>query len=140
MKVLICTHYFAPSVGGVEKHVLLLAGGLATLRERWSGEVTVATATPAKEFDDSTLPFPVVRQPGLGHLLKLVNEADIVQLTGPALLPMFVAWLRRKPVIIEQHGYPPVCPTVCLCRNRRKTFARDISWRAITRNVCAAQP
>jgi len=122
MKVLIYSHFFAPSVGGVEKHVLLLAEGLAALRDRWSGDVTVTTPTPAKNFDDLKLPFPVVRQPSFRRLLKLVNEADIIQLTGPSLLPLLIAWLKRKPIIIEQHTYPPVCPNGLLVQEPAKNI------------------
>jgi len=122
MKVLIYMHFFAPSVGGVEKDVLLLAEGLAALRDRWPGNVTVTTATPAKDYDDSKLPYPVVRQPSLRRLIKLVNQADLVQLTGPSLLPLFVAWLLRKPIIIEHHTYPPVCPNGLLIQEPAKNI------------------
>ncbi len=63
MKVLIYTFAFAPRIGGVESSVRTLAEQLA----RAEGErldVTVATETPAGDFDDATLPFRVVRRPG----------------------------------------------------------------------------
>jgi hypothetical protein len=94
--VRVLTHFFAPSVGGVEKHVLLLAGGLSTAQTGNSVELTVVTATPAKGFDDSKLAFPIGRQPNLRTLVKLVRRADIVQLTGPSFLPLFLAWLLRN--------------------------------------------
>jgi len=131
MRVLIYTHFFAPSVGGVEKHVLLLAEGLSTFRTRNFLEFTVVTATPAKDFDDAKLAFPVVRQPNLRTLIKLLRGADIVQLTGPSFLPLFLAWWMKKPVIVEQHLYLPVCPNGLLVDERTKNvcpghfFARN---------------
>lgn len=71
MKLLLYSHFFAPSVGGTETIVLSLARGLAELRKT-SGlsefEVTLVTQTPADNFDDRLLPFQVLRQPSLGQL------------------------------------------------------------------------
>lgn len=105
MRVLLYTHTFAPNVGGVETYVLLLARGLAA-----RARVTLATATPAGGFDDSALPFPVVRQPSARALWRLARQADVVQLAGPALVPLAIALLARRPVVIEHHGYQAVCP------------------------------
>ena len=50
MKLLIYSHYFAPSVGGVETIVMSLADGIAALRlpdgAPWF-EITLITNTPA---------------------------------------------------------------------------------------------
>jgi glycosyltransferase involved in cell wall biosynthesis len=112
MKLLVYSHNFLPSIGGVEKIVLSLAKGLAEWR--YNGlrefEVTLATQTPARDFDDQTLPFPIVRQPGIKALWRLVGFADIVHLAGPALAPLFLARLAGKPVVIEHHGYQAICP------------------------------
>lgn len=107
MKVLIYTHAFAPRVGGVETFVMLLAQGLS---QQAGMSVTVATPTPAENFDDRELGFPVVRRPSPGMLWRLLGEADIVQLAGPAFLPLALALLRRKVVIVEHHGYQACCP------------------------------
>jgi glycogen(starch) synthase len=121
MRILIYTHPFPPIVGGAERYILLLAEGLSTLIGQGPIEVIVATATPADGFDDSKLGFRVVRQPSLLKLTKLVHQADIVQLAGPCFLPLFIAWLIKKPVIIEHHGYPPVCPNGLLFYEPTKT-------------------
>jgi len=55
MKLLIYSHFFAPSIGGVESAVLSLAGGLPELRIPNGDpefEVTLVTYTPAGDFDD----------------------------------------------------------------------------------------
>ncbi len=104
MKLLLYSHYFAPSIGGVETIVLSLARGLAELRAAGGArelEVALATRTAREKFDDSSLPFPVVRRAGFWELLRLVRRADIVHLAGPALLPLALGLLLRKPVVIE---------------------------------------
>ncbi len=113
MKLLLYSHFFAPSVGGVETIVLSLARGLAELRKP-SGdpefEVSLATQTAADKFDDTSLPFHVVRQPSLIHLWDLIRASDVVHVAGPALAPMFLGFLARKPLVVEHHGFQTICP------------------------------
>src|SRR6266513_1508307 len=112
VKVVIYSHCFAPSVGGVETSVEGLARGLT----RWKGvhgspefEIVVVTNTTAGEFDDHALPFPVVRSPSLLELLGLVYRAHVLHLAGPALLPLLLAKIFRKPTVVEHHGYQAIC-------------------------------
>jgi glycosyltransferase involved in cell wall biosynthesis len=113
MKLLIYSHAFAPSVGGVETIVLALARGLAQVGNQNGQaqfEVVVATQTAADGFDDTALPFRVVRQARLRHLWPLVRAADVVHVAGPALLPILLARIARKPVAVEHHGFQTICP------------------------------
>src|SRR5438132_8197220 len=111
MNVLLYTHGFAPVIGGAEQYVMLLSEGLTKSRENATNiALRVATPTPAGEFEDARLPFRVVRQPSLQRLLRLVREADIVHLSGPCFVPLFLGWLFGKPVVVEHHGYPASCP------------------------------
>ncbi len=113
MKLLIYSHFFAPSIGGVETVVRSLAGGLAGLRKPDGTPefaVTVVAQTAAKEFDDRTLAFSVVRQPSLIQLYRLIRVSDVIHVAGPALPPLLLGRLARKPVVIEHHGYQAICP------------------------------
>jgi len=113
MKVLIYTHGFAPIIGGAEKYVMLLAGGLATrsaMPPARALSVTVATPTPAGKFDDAELPFKVVRQPSVLALTRLIYETDAIHLSGACLLPLMLGWILRKPIVIEHHDYTASCP------------------------------
>src|SRR6266849_5402914 len=113
MKLLIYSHYFAPSVGGVESIVLSLANGLTGLRGSNGTsqfELTLVTETPAGDFDDTALPFRVIRRPGLIPLWRLVRRNDVVHVAGPALAPLFLGLLERKPVVVEHHGFQTICP------------------------------
>jgi len=112
MKLLIYSHFFAPSVGGVETIVLSLARGLAGLRSADGGlqfDVTVVTQTPGEEFDDSAFPFRVVRRPSHFQLWRLIRQSDAAHLAGPSFMPLLLAWLMRKHVVLEHHGYQASC-------------------------------
>ena len=111
--MLLYTHHWAPSVGGVETITTTLAQGLATRMEAVGEDkinLTLVTQTPAGDMDDSLLPFRVVRRPKLGHLIRLVRSSDLIQAAGPALLPLVLGFLLRKPTVIEHHGFQAVCP------------------------------
>jgi glycosyltransferase involved in cell wall biosynthesis len=113
MNLLIYSHYFAPSVGGVESIVQSLAAGIAELRtanDDREFSVTVVTETPAGSCDDTKFPFRVVRRPGTMRLWQLVRAADVIHSAGPAFSPMLLAWLSRKRFVVEHHGYQATCP------------------------------
>src|ERR1700759_3869696 len=111
MKLLLHSHFWAPSVGGGETVATKLATGLAASDADASRhEVTLVTDTAAGAFDDRSVPFRVVRQPSLGTWLRELRAADIVELEGPALLPQFLAWLLGKRVVLRHHVYQAVCP------------------------------
>jgi len=113
MKLLVYSHFFAPSVGGVETIVLSLARGLAGLRKPGGDpefEVSLATQTSADNFHDGPLPFRVVRRPTLIQLWDLIRASDAVHFAGPSLAPLFLTFLARKPVVVEHHGYQAICP------------------------------
>jgi len=129
MKLLIYSHFFAPSIGGVETIVLSLARGLAEVRnEKGLAEfdVTLATQTPAGSHDDSSLPFRVFRGPRLVKLLELVRESDVVHVAGPALAPLLLSYILRKPLIVEHHGYQATFRTASCFIIRRGRMSRSI--------------
>jgi glycogen(starch) synthase len=113
MRVLIYSHFFSPSVGGVESSVQSLAEGLREAHSQGSDEayeVTVVTETDSGAFDDNAVPFSVVRHPTLTQLWKLVRKSDVVHIAGPSLAPLVLAFLARKPTVVEHHGYQAICP------------------------------
>lgn len=121
MKILIYSAYFLPVVGGVQTSVELLARGLVQLEGEepelssdaegaGQNEVTVVTRSERGNMDDSALSYRVVRRPGFWQLVRLIREADILHLAGPCLLPQAIAWLIRKPIVVEHHGYQAICP------------------------------
>lgn len=124
MKLLLYSHFFAPSVGGVETVVLSLARGFSERRGAkglTEFEVTLVTQTPAGNYDDSALPFRVVRRPSLFQLFRLIRSSAIVHVAGPAVAPVFLARLARKPYVIEHHGYQAICPNGLLFHHPTNT-------------------
>jgi len=114
MKLLLYSHFFPPSVGGVESIVLSLARGLAGLSAADSSKIfdlTVVTLTPAGSFKDEDLPFRVVRQPTLKQLRHWIRWADVVHIAGASLAPIAWGLILRRPVVIEHHAFQAVCPT-----------------------------
>jgi len=113
MKLLLYSHFFAPSIGGVETIVQSLASGLTQLASINGGkqfEVVLVTQTSADNFEDASLPFSVIRQPGGARLWKLIRGSDVVHLAGPALAPLVMGFLARKPIVLEHHGFQTICP------------------------------
>ncbi len=125
MKLLIYSHFFAPSVGGVETIVRSLACGLAALRDPQGTprfKITLVTQTQAGNDDASTHPFRLLRRPGLLQLWRLIKESDVVHVAGPALAPLFLTRVLRKPLVIEHHGYQATCPNGLLFHHPSKTI------------------
>jgi glycosyltransferase involved in cell wall biosynthesis len=114
MKILIYTEYFFPIPGGVQTIVVELARGLVGWARKNPAaeaiEVTVVTRTHERMAEDELLPFRLVRAPGFWELVQLVREADVLHLAGPALLPLALALLLRKPAVMEHHGFQVACP------------------------------
>ena len=100
-------------MGGIQTVTKDLAEGIISWSKVHAAkaiEVTLITQTPAGNMNDSALPFRVIRRPGLAALLANIWSADIVHLANPAFLPLLLAWLVRKPIVIEHHGYHSICP------------------------------
>jgi glycosyltransferase involved in cell wall biosynthesis len=113
VQVLVFAHTFGPSIGGVETYLHLLADGLTRLAPDEHGDrisVTVATRTPRADHDDAALPYSVERRPSARRLQALVDRADIVHLGGPVLGPLALVLARRRPFVVEHHGYQAICP------------------------------
>ncbi|MGB6430253.1 MAG: glycosyltransferase family 4 protein [Candidatus Acidiferrales bacterium] len=112
LKLVIYTHDFLPLLGGVQTQIELLGRGFMTFPGA-DGlpefDPIVVTNTPANGFDDSSLAFPIVRNPALSQLVGLIRGADVLHLAGPALLPLVISWLLRTPTIVEHHGYQAIC-------------------------------
>jgi glycosyltransferase involved in cell wall biosynthesis len=121
MNILIYSHAFAPQIGGVETYALHLASGLAARGAGKAAHVTVVTQSPKKEFDDAAMPFAIVRSPGIVLLRKLIRESDVVHLAGPVIMPLILALLARKPIVVEHHGYQASCPNGLLLYQLTKT-------------------
>jgi glycosyltransferase involved in cell wall biosynthesis len=113
MKVLIYSKVFLPVTGGIQTVVSELARGLAE-KGRSPGnvriEVTVVTQTQTNANGDPPTSFRIVRSPALLELVDLMRESDVIHIAGATLLPMALALLCGKPMVVEHHGFQAACP------------------------------
>ncbi|MEO7166285.1 MAG: glycosyltransferase family 4 protein [Spartobacteria bacterium] len=98
MKILLSSHAFAPSIGGIET----VSGLLAEEFIRLGHEVTVVTQTPAAGAEEFS--HPVLRRPSLGQLFGALRWCDIYWQNNLSLRTLWPAWLLRRPTVITHQG------------------------------------
>lgn len=92
MKILISSHHFFPSTGGIEKVTELLAGDFV----RRGHQVRVVTQTPG----DGSFPFEIVRQPSPGTLLDVLRWSDVYLQNNISLHTLWPVAIVRRPLFI----------------------------------------
>ena len=111
---------------------MLLAEGLAARKKGEPFAITVVTNTASGKFDDSALPFTVIRRPGIIRLFKLIRGTDLLHAVGPSLGPLCIAYLLGKPFVIEHHAYQAVCPNGLLLHQPDRTACYDLFMQGQT--------
>src|SRR5579862_3571989 len=132
MKVLIYSRVFLPVTGGIQTVVSELARGLADRRGANGAErieVTVVTRTKGGMDNHDSLPYKLVRDPNLLNLIEFVREADVIHVAGPAMLPIALGLLFRKPLVVEHHDTSLSVRMDCLYTSRTTAYARAILCR-----------
>lgn len=99
MRILISTHAFYPSIGGLESVVSMLAHEFVTLGH----EVKLVTQTPSTESE--TFLFEVVRRPSFFDLLKLLRWSDVYLQNNVTLRLLSPLLLVRRPWVVTHHGW-----------------------------------
>lgn len=99
MKILLVSHFFHPSVGGIEQVSYLLAHGFAALGH----EVQVVTGT--KEEDGRAFPFLVHRQPQPGKMLRLIGWCDVCFHNNISLQRAWPLLAVNRPWVIAHHTW-----------------------------------
>lgn len=102
MTILISSHAFAPSIGGLETVTRLLAHEFVGLGHK----TTVITQTPGST--DATLPFDVVRQPKPSEVRALARKSDVFWQNNLSLRTLWPALSLPLPVVITHQG--SYCP------------------------------
>jgi glycosyltransferase involved in cell wall biosynthesis len=125
MKILLSSHFFHPSVGGIEEVSRILAQEFT----RAGHEVRVVTQT--RETDGADFPFAVYRRPGARELLRLVEWCDVDFHNNISLRTAWPLLLRRRPWVIAHHTWiARVDGSVGwrdLCKHRIVRRARNIA-------------
>lgn len=106
MKVLLYSHAFHPSVGGVETVSMALAQGFLA-----SGGIAcrIVTQSPAGPGAPVDYGFEVFRSPGPAQQRELVRWADVVLFNGASLALQPWVLLARKPFVWVHVGYQVGC-------------------------------
>jgi glycogen(starch) synthase len=98
LKILLSSHAFAPSIGGIETVSALLAEEFCQLGHL----VTVVTQTGEKGGEGFS--FPVIRQPSVGKLFSLAKWCDVFWHNNLSMQTVWPALCLRKPVVITHQG------------------------------------
>ncbi|MBA3651976.1 MAG: glycosyltransferase family 4 protein [Chthoniobacterales bacterium] len=105
MKILISSHAFAPSIGGIETVSALLAAEFIRLGH----PVTVVTQTPAESAEN--FGYPILRRPSVGELCKAIKGCDLFWQNNLSLRTLWPTLLMSKPVVITHQGSYCRAPT-----------------------------
>jgi glycosyltransferase involved in cell wall biosynthesis len=97
VKILLSSHFFAPSVGGIEEVGEVLAREYSNLGH----EVIVVTQTA----EETSLPFEVRRQPGLAELAALARWSDVVFHNNLSLRTAWPLLGIRRPWVVAHHTW-----------------------------------
>lgn len=98
MKLLVSSHAFAPSYGGLETVSRLLAQEFCRLGH----EVRLITQTPGKTRE--AFSFPVTRQASAAQLIELTRWCDLSWHNNLSVRTIWPAFVLRKPVVITHQG------------------------------------
>jgi glycosyltransferase involved in cell wall biosynthesis len=96
MRILITSHLFSPSVGGVEQ----VGGVLAEEFSALGHEVRVVTRTQGAAEDEPPASYRVVRLPGRVRLVALTLWADVVLQNNISLATLWPALLLGTPAVV----------------------------------------
>jgi glycosyltransferase involved in cell wall biosynthesis len=98
LRILLCSHWFQPSVGGVESISRVLAEEFVRL----GAEVTVLTATPG---DVGSEPYRVVRRASQRQIWALARASDVVLQNMISLRTLAPIVLSGRPVIVIHQSW-----------------------------------
>jgi glycosyltransferase involved in cell wall biosynthesis len=98
VKILISSHAFSPSIGGIETVSELLAGEFVRLGH----EVSLLTQTPAQE--PRSFPYLVTRQSSISELGQALAWSDIFWQNNLSLRTLWPVMFVRRPVVVTHQG------------------------------------
>ena len=117
MRILLCSHFFYPSVGGIEQVSQMLAQEFSLAGH------TVKVVTSIAESNGTKFLFEVIRRPSLLKLLKLVLWSEVVFPNNISLRLYWPLALVRRPWVIAHHTWIARTDGSIGLRDRLKQFA-----------------
>lgn len=100
MRILVASHVFSPSIGGIESISAMLAEALVRLGH----EIRLVTQTPPGE-NESAFPYEVIRQPDSATLKQLLSWCDVFWQNNISLKTLGPALLRGIPTVITHQTW-----------------------------------
>jgi glycosyltransferase involved in cell wall biosynthesis len=98
MRILFCSHVFAPSVGGIETVSSILAEQFSRL----GSTVTVVTNTPGEAV---SVGYEIVRCPSLNKVRQLARNSDIVFQNNISMRTLVPLLSCRKPIVVAHQTW-----------------------------------
>jgi glycogen(starch) synthase len=129
MRILLSSHFFHPSVGGIEQVGLALATQFALAGHT----VKVVTTTP--QSDGSNFQFEVVRRPSARRLLELLRWSEVVFHNNISLRTWWPLIFIRRPWVIAHHTWIARTDSSLALRDRLKHFLTRFAT-----NIAVSQP
>ena len=99
MNILVSSHAFAPSLGGIETVSALLAEEFVKMGH----SVVIVTQSPG-ETEQTEFGAPIVRGPSSRRLLQLVRWCDVFWHNNLSIRTVWPALLLSKPVVVTHSG------------------------------------
>lgn len=134
MHVLICSHFFHPSVGGLQTNVERLARYLSMQNVH----TTVVTRTPDPSGRQHG--YEVVREFSLRSLWCRMREADIIHLAGFSTGAGLLALWSGRPVVRDHYDYDTICPKgIAWYQDRPREFSPVTCTRCLREDFTRSQ-
>jgi glycogen synthase len=103
LNVLLYSHFFYPSIGGLETVSLTLAEGFV------ANGLGCKVLTTSDTNEEEKFPFEVIRNPGLAKRLQLIKWADVILFNGATMALQPWVLLYNKPFVWVHIGYQVSC-------------------------------
>lgn len=133
MKILLSSHFFHPSVGGIEEVSRILAHEAI----RAGHEVKVVTQT--RESDGVDFPFSIHRGPSPRELLRLVRWCDVFFHNNISLRTAWPLLLQPRPWVVAHHTWIARVDGSIGWRDRMKQFVAQSAKNIVVSEALRAQ-
>ncbi|GGH09179.1 glycosyltransferase family 4 protein [Silvibacterium dinghuense] len=101
MRILLCSHWFAPSIGGVETVSKILAEEFT----RAGHVVTIVTSTSGPSASEMQVAYEIVRNPSGRALSHLAKHSDVLMQNMISLRTLMPLLLTRKPMLVTHQSW-----------------------------------
>ncbi|MBC7927993.1 MAG: glycosyltransferase family 4 protein, partial [Bryobacteraceae bacterium] len=128
MRILISSHLFHPSIGGIEQVSAILADGFVSRGHQ------IKLITQSASADTDSFPFEVIRQPTIFQLIRLVLWCDVFFHNNISLRTAWPLLVIRRPwVVCHQTWITLPNSKITILSRLKHLLLRSVS------NICVSQ-